>query len=231
MKLWIRLDVAIRSDPNVHELAERLNIPFAEAVGLCALVWAAIAEHRPNGDISGLSIVTLEHWAEYCPRRGKPAGAFGALFLELFASDGEASGWHGRQGALIDRADRERARKRRGKRAEVPQMLAPTERNGTEPTTKAIPAKAVSWPGEAAEVWRAVAPIPIPRLGKALKPVVDEYGWPDTKAALECYVSLNQGKTRKVEWFAGDAVRWLALSKMPCVDPITRELTEKGRMA
>lgn len=132
MKLWIRVDVAIASDPNVLELANRLKIPFAEAVGLCVLVWARIAEHRPSGDISGLSIDTIEQWCAFRPGRGKPKGSFGSAFLDLFTSDDEVSGWHDRQGALIDRAVKERERKKRGKRAEVPKKDAPTERNGTE---------------------------------------------------------------------------------------------------
>jgi hypothetical protein len=132
MKLWIRVDVAIGSDPNVFELAQRLNISFAEAVGMCVLVWGKIAEHRPSGDISGITNTQLEQWASFRSGRGKPRGSFGAAFLDLFTSDGEASGWHDRQGALIERAEKERTRKRRGKSAEVPRKVAATERNGTE---------------------------------------------------------------------------------------------------
>lgn len=88
------------------------------------------------------------------------------------------------------------------------------------------------WPSEGSELWgEKVGPITPPRFGKSLKAVVDKYGWPETKAALECYIELNEGKARRVEWFAGDVVRWVTLAKMPCVDPETRELTEKGRMA
>jgi hypothetical protein len=132
VKLWIRVDANISSDPNVLELADRLSIPVPEAVGMCVLVWGKVAEHRPSGDVSGIPISTIEQWAAFSPRKGKPAGTFGRVFLELFVSDGEASGWHERQGALIDRAERERLRKRRGKRAENPGISAPTERNGTE---------------------------------------------------------------------------------------------------
>lgn len=132
MKLWIRVDVAIASDPNVLELANRLKVAFPEAVGWCVLVWAKIAEHRPSGDISGIGISTLESWANFSPRKGRAIGSFGKAFLDLFASDDEISGWHDRQGALIDRAEKERTRKRRGKRAEIPKNSAPTERNGTE---------------------------------------------------------------------------------------------------
>lgn len=88
------------------------------------------------------------------------------------------------------------------------------------------------WPVEGAALWtEKVSPIEAPRFGKALKPVVLQYGWPDTRAALLTYIELNAGKARKAEWFAGDAVKWVRLSKMPPVDPVTRELTEKGRLA
>lgn len=87
------------------------------------------------------------------------------------------------------------------------------------------------WPVEGAALWtEKVSPIEPPRFGKALKPVVLQYGWPDTRAALLTYIELNAGKARKAEWFAGDAVKWVRLSKMPPIDPVTRELTEKGRM-
>jgi len=89
-----------------------------------------------------------------------------------------------------------------------------------------------TWPVEGSELWtEQVGHITAPRFGKAIKPVVTQHGWPQTKAALLTYIELNEGKTRKVEWFAADSVRWVNLANMPCVDPNTRELTEKGRMA
>lgn len=89
-----------------------------------------------------------------------------------------------------------------------------------------------SWPDEGAGLWsEKVGPISPARFGRGFKPVVDKYGWPVAKNALLTYVEMMEGKTRKVEWLADDAVRWVTLAKMPCVDPETRELTEKGRMA
>lgn len=102
----------------------------------------------------------------------------------------------------------------------------------SEPDVTGNNGQRLSWPQEGAALWtEKVSPIEAPRFGKALKPVVLQYGWPDTRAALLTYIELNQGKARKAEWFAGDAVKWVRLSKMPVVDPVTRELTEKGRMA
>lgn len=137
MKLWIRIDTAIRSDPNVAELAARTGVTLAEAVGLCTLVWAAIAEHRPNGDLNGIAISALENWAAWEPRKGKPTGSFGTAFRELFITNDTASGWKNRQGKLVERAERDRLRKVHGSSEESRGDSTVTERNGTEqlPTT------------------------------------------------------------------------------------------------
>lgn len=87
MKLWIRIDAALRSDPNVAELASRLNISTAEAAGHCVFVWAAIAEHRPDGNLAGISPGVIEQWACYRPRL-RDRGRFAAAFLDLFAPSG-----------------------------------------------------------------------------------------------------------------------------------------------
>lgn len=151
MKLWIRLDVAIRSDPNVAELAARLNLRRPEAVGLCTLVWAGIAEHRPSGDLTGIPISAIEDWGGWVPRKGFPAGAFGSAFLELFtekqpddATTIAASGWLKRQGALVALAEKDRNRKPRKSpkdSTENPGKSTPTERNGTEQNQKPTTAR------------------------------------------------------------------------------------------
>lgn len=88
-----------------------------------------------------------------------------------------------------------------------------------------------SWPAEGAELWAAkVGPIAVPRFGKAVKPMVDQYGWERTRAAMLAYIELTD-RTRKVEWFVGDAVKWVALGEMPLVDPETGNLTERGEIA
>lgn len=88
MKLWIRIDAAVRSDPNVDELARRLNMPFAEAVGLCVLVWGAIAEHRRDGNLEGISPETIGFWAGLAKR---DRAVFGGEFLALFAPGGSVN--------------------------------------------------------------------------------------------------------------------------------------------
>ncbi len=141
MKLWIRLDASLPRDPEVAELAERVGVKKAEAIGLLACVWSAVAEHRPSGDVSGISAATLEDWAEFEPRGKVKRGTFAAAFTSLFVKDGMVRGWKERQGKLIERMEKDRKRKQESEESannstEIPQTFhgnsAPTLRNGTE---------------------------------------------------------------------------------------------------
>lgn len=165
------------------ELASRLNVTLAEAVGLCTLTWAAIAEHRPDGDLSGIGISALEKWGEWEPRKGKTTGAFGTAFRDLFLTDDAASGWRGRQGKLVERAEKDRARKLHGTSTESRRDSAVTERNGTKPTTKA-PANRGGWVARFgvpySEASGGIAPHG--EIGKHLKPLVDRDGEDPTYA-------------------------------------------------
>lgn len=88
-----------------------------------------------------------------------------------------------------------------------------------------------NWVSEGAVLWGdAVAPIEPGRFGKALKPMVAKYGWPDTRLALLFYIEDTDGKTRRIEWFVGDAVRCIRLGKMKLMDD-TGGLTERGELA
>lgn len=127
-------------------------------------------------------------------------------------------------------------RKKRDVRTEVEVDVETTKATTLAPSEPSVTCnngqRHLSWPEEGSELWtEQVGHVTAPRFGKALKPIVLQHGWPTTKAALLTYIELNEGKPRRVEWFAGDAVRWISLANMPCVDPNTRELTEKGRLA
>lgn len=90
----------------------------------------------------------------------------------------------------------------------------------------------LTWPVEGSALWtEKVGPITPARFGHAVKPVVDREGWLTTKAGLECYIELNEGKARRAEWFANESVRWIRLGKMPLVDPQTGSFTERGKIA
>lgn len=86
------------------------------------------------------------------------------------------------------------------------------------------------WPAEAADIWSTnVTPISPARCGHALKPVVEKYGWPDTKRGLLAFIECTEGRAQKLEWYAGAAVRWVEkIGPMPPND--ANGLTERGEM-
>ena len=155
MKLWIRLDAGTPRDPKITELARALNVRRAEAFGLAASVWCVMAEHAVDGDLSTIADEDIEAWAYWQGKRGKFAAAFRAAFV---GPDGMVGGWSDRQGALLERMERDRKRHRKpdggseepprnsgGNSAETPRSLlgdsTSTVRNVTEQTTKALRAQ------------------------------------------------------------------------------------------
>ena len=66
-----------------------------------------------------------------------------------------------------------------------------------------------SWPAEAAAWWQeTVGRMSAGRMGKALKPFVDRYGWPVVRVALVRWVMERPpGKPCKVEWFADECAQ------------------------
>lgn len=119
MKLWIRVDASVRSDPELAQLAERVRLDEAKTLGHLVLVWCAVAEHRPNGNISGIKPSVIEKWAEWRPASKNLRGVFGKGILELFTNEhGVLRGWQKRQGKLVELMEKDRKRKEpRGKAA------------------------------------------------------------------------------------------------------------------
>lgn len=114
----------------------------------------------------------------------------------------------------------------------TPDKVLPSEVKLSEVKSVASSEAKTGWPVEGAQFWtEKVGPITPPRMGRALKPVVDAHGWPTTRAALECYIESTEGRARSPQWFANDAVRWLRLGKMPLIDPDTGAFTERGQLA
>lgn len=117
MKLWIRLDADTPRDPRIGQLADQLGVSPNHALGSVVAVWCAMGEHRPNGDLTGVSDSTLNAWAGFSRGSGRrPLGSaeFSAAFRELFLVDGVRDPLFGeQQGALVERARRDRERKGR----------------------------------------------------------------------------------------------------------------------
>lgn len=69
-----------------------------------------------------------------------------------------------------------------------------------------------------------------PRFAKALSDPVKLHGWPSVFPAIRCYAedAKRKGKSPKVEWAAGEIVRWIEWAAMPGTDE-NGELTPRGK--
>jgi len=96
------------------------------------------------------------------------------------------------------------------------------------------PAPPPDWLAEALDVWtRGVGHTTSTKLQRALSPLVTAQGWPAVKAALEIYVSSDEGpaargRDRRADWFAADFQRWHTIAKTPLSDQ-DGVLTDRGR--
>lgn len=88
--------------------------------------------------------------------------------------------------------------------------------NGQRP---AIPEKPKApWVAEGADWWRAnVGAMTYGRFGRALGDEVRERTWPVVFEAMKCYAKNRKGAL-KVEWFAGEMVKWCEWANMKITD-------------
>lgn len=123
---WIRVAVAIGDDPDIHELAARLNVPVAQAVGLVVCTLARFPEHAPDGDLTQLRDSLLERWAGWDGERGQ----YATELRDIFLTDGIWASWEKHNGAAMrdSAAARKRAADYRRMNAE---RLAESTANGT----------------------------------------------------------------------------------------------------
>lgn len=121
---WIRVETNVSENDKVRSFADDLSADIPRkgrgfsvdaSVGLLIRLWGQVAEHRPDGDLSGITDHTIEDWALW---RGKP-GAFAKSFRRRFMQGDVLHGWSERQGKLAAQASAERARKRRGRSADT----------------------------------------------------------------------------------------------------------------
>jgi hypothetical protein len=231
MKLWIRVDAASPRDPKIGNLASALGIHRSQALGLAVAVWCAMSEHAVDGNIARVSDATLEEWAGWPGRRGRFAPEFRSMFTD---ADGTVSGWSERQGALLTRMERDRQRHKKeapkpppspepprkvqGNSAEHLRSLhgksTSTERNGTErkelSASSGAGAPANNWVAAATDIIAAIGTFPHGRVGKALLPVVQRYGWEETEKGLRDYVAApKNGRSKTPEYFAQESGTWV----------------------
>lgn len=95
-------------------------------------------------------------------------------------------------------------------------------------------APAPEWVSDALAHWiRAVGHLTPTRIQRALGPLVTAHTWAVVRAALEVYVSpeegpASKGRDRRVEWFAADFQRWHLLATQP-LDDGQGALTDRGK--
>lgn len=77
-----------------------------------------------------------------------------------------------------------------------------------------------NWVARLVEIWeRSVGPIPHPRLGKVLQPLVARHGLDPVMAALERYIATTKtmGKNLNIQWFANEGEVWVERAKKPLI--------------
>ncbi len=76
-----------------------------------------------------------------------------------------------------------------------------------------------NWVASATDIFLAVGTFPHGRIGKALSPVVQQYGWPDVERGLRDYVAApKNGRHRTPEYFAQESGTWVVGAREPMAD-------------
>jgi hypothetical protein len=123
---WIRVAVAIGDDPDIHELAGRLNVPVSQAVGLVVCTLARFPEHAPDGNLTHLRDSLLERWAGWDGEKGQ----YATELRDIFLTDGVWASWEKHNGSAM--RDAIAARKRASDyRRQTAERLAESTANGT----------------------------------------------------------------------------------------------------
>lgn len=124
---WIRVAVGIGDDPDIHRVAEVLNIPVAEVVGLVVCVLTKLPQHAPDGDLSRIPASLIERWAGWT----RPRGLFDAALRGAFLDDnGVWRSWEKHNGAAMRDAEAARQRAAEYRRRNAERLLESTP-NGT----------------------------------------------------------------------------------------------------
>ena len=109
---WVAIDVGIASDPTTLKLADDLDISVPEAGGLLAFTFCGMMRHADDGDLSHISDVAVETWANWHGDRGR----YAAWFRTNLCDDaGIVRAWEKYNGASVReaKASAERSKRRR----------------------------------------------------------------------------------------------------------------------
>lgn len=110
---WIRICVNIADDPAVGRIAERCDIPLAEAVGCVVSVLCRLPAHAKDGSLAEISDRTIEQWANWEHERGVFAKAFHEALCDETAT---VRSWERHNGAAMREADAARDRMRESRK-------------------------------------------------------------------------------------------------------------------
>jgi hypothetical protein len=81
----------------------------------------------------------------------------------------------------------------------------------------------------AREAWALhIGEVEYGRIGKRLQSALATHGTEQVCQAIEQYALRNQGRAKKVEWFAESIREYLPQPKVELVDPLTGDLTPAG---
>lgn len=67
---WFRVYAQLRGHPKVDDLARRLKISPAQAIGHLVMLWCWAVDYRPNGDLAGVTSRELEAASGWTGRLG-----------------------------------------------------------------------------------------------------------------------------------------------------------------
>lgn len=130
---WIRTAVTMKGDPSVHAIAaECCKGDIPKAIGHLQCLFSELPAHARDGDLSGVSPLTLEQWALWTGKRG----AFDRAVRSHLCTTQVLRSWDKHNGAAIrdNDAARERMKARREAGREAKQQQQ--QQLDREPTPK-----------------------------------------------------------------------------------------------
>jgi hypothetical protein len=181
-------------------------------------------------------ISTLSKWARLRAQREEAAGTVYLIVnYDRYQTTGADADDEKGTGSGIARAQQGH------KKEAVKQLVGETNKAVKSSAAVAPPLViAHSWTAEGCAWWQETVGRMNPgRFGKALKPAVDQHGWPAVKIALVRWVIEKQatGGQLKLEWFADAWAQYLHLPEQPIIDengvltPYGDKLTRAARYA
>jgi hypothetical protein len=133
---WIRVHAGLIDKPVIDRLSTALDVSEHEAIGLLVTFWGAVSKNVVGGQLAGVSDRHIERWARWTGARGAFAAWIQAHHLD---ADGRVNEWEEYAGALEDRREYDRERKRRDRERKSHGMStgSPTEVHRTVRVTSA----------------------------------------------------------------------------------------------